>query len=417
MIWDFQRILSIRLMVWAAASLLASGLSILAGGLFWQGFGLQMFVWGLLAALIAGLGRRGLAKKLTSSIDLAEMANRARFLRRVLTINAGLDMLYLAGGAALVLFSGPAAPYNLGMGWGILVQALFLELFDSLHAWRVPQEILLADLHLFYTSEHAPFLVENGIPAALIVHGFPDTPNAIRPLSDMLEARGWSVSGLLLPGFGCELPTLYQRRTDEWITAIQSEVERLKQTHHPVILVGFSMGAGCSIPAAVRSHPDGLVLLAPFWWNETLPLKLLYYTLRLLGPYSIHIGQWVNFKNMESLSAGIGEIAPGVFMDDPGICQAIRDLRVPLAFMEQFRVLGRTIRSSAPDWHGPTLILQGSSDSVVHPGSTRRLIKLLGCGPIYYEIPGGHNLNRKDHLSYLQVIHQLTAFADSIYTR
>ena len=40
-------------------------------------------------------------------------------------------------------------------------------------------------------------------------------------LADALEARGWSVSGLLLPGFGSELPTLYQRRTEEWICAIQ----------------------------------------------------------------------------------------------------------------------------------------------------------------------------------------------------
>ncbi len=317
---------------------------------------------------------------------------------------------------ALILSRDPFTPFYTGLGWGILIQAIFLVLFNGLHAWRVPQEIHLTDSHLFDAPEHAPFMVEKGAPAALVVHGFPDTPVAIRTLSDVLEARGWSVSGLLLPGFGSELPTLYQRRTEDWITAIQSEVERLKKTHHPVILVGFSMGAGCCIPAAVRSQPDGLVLLAPFWWNETLPLKALYYTLRLLGPYSIHVGQWVSFKNMEALSAGIGEVAPGISLQDPHIRQVIRDLRVPFAFMEQFRVLGRTIRASAPDWQGPTLIMQGLSDPVVRPVSTRQLVRLLGATPAYYEVPGGHNLNRKDHLSFLQVIKQLAAFANSIYT-
>ncbi len=413
MIYDFQRILAYRLLAWSALSLIAGGWLFQAGDSFQRGFGLQDTAWGLVDLVIALFALRGLRNSLTNPVDLAEAASKTHWLRRILAVNAGLDLVYIAGGVILWLTLGRMDAFDAGMGLGILVQGSFLLFFDGLHALFIPTEIVLPDWQLFDGSEHASFQLEGGRPAALFIHGFPDTPVAIRDLADSLQARGWTVAGLLLPGFGAQLPGLYQRRVDEWTAAICQEVERLKRGHSPVLLVGFSMGAGLSIPAAVQSSPDGLALLSPFWWRETIWVKILVTLLRLFGPVSFTIGRFVNLDNPD-LNKGVDQIAPGVSLADPMVREALRTLRVPFSFLEQFRLLGQTVQASAPRWQGPTLIIQGRQDPVARPALTRRLLAMLGAPAKYCELPGGHNLNLPGHPSYAQVIAELASFADSL---
>ncbi|TVR69159.1 MAG: hypothetical protein EA427_08940 [Spirochaetaceae bacterium] len=60
-------------------------------------------------------------------------------LRRLLRINARMDILYCLVGAGLYLV--PAGyPFARGTGLGILTQGLFLLLFDAIHARRLPAE-------------------------------------------------------------------------------------------------------------------------------------------------------------------------------------------------------------------------------------------------------------------------------------
>ena len=410
MIWDFQRILSLRLLSWGGLSILAGAAWLLGTEPTWRGFGLQALAWGAIDALIAAFGLRGLESKLTAPLDLAEAARRAGWLRHVLMVNAGLDVLYILGGAWL---SANPDPYNAGMGWGILVQGAFLLLFDSLHAWQVPAEIFVPDWHLFEGPEHLPVQLAGGKPGVVIVHGFPDTPVAVRDLVELFQRRGWTVSAPLLPGFGPQITSLYQRRAAEWIDAVADEVLRLKRDHQPVLLVGFSMGGGCAIPAAVRTQPNGVALLAPFWWHETLPLKLLVWALRLLGPAVLRVGRWVS-PNSPELRSGAAAIAPQLSFDDPRVQAELRGLRVPLAFLEQFRRHGQAVCAAAPLWQGPTLILQGAADTLARPANTRALARLLGRPPRLHIIPGDHNLNLASHPSWERAAAELTAFADEI---
>jgi len=410
MIYDFQRVLCLRLLAWAALSLLAGAVCWLAGDPFWRAFGLQAVVWGLVDALIGLLGQRGLGQKLAGAFDPDAAAHKARSLRRILALNAGLDLIYIAGGAALALTLGRADAFSSGTGWGIVLQGVFLLFFDSLHALGVPAEMTLPEWNLFDTPDNAPFHLPGGRPAALLVHGFPDSPAAVRDLAGPLQAQGWTVSALLLPGYGAELSSLYQRRTGEWVDAIASEVARLQSEHTPVLLVGFSMGAGLCIPAAVRSQPDALVLLAPFWWREPLPLRLSYTLLRLVGPPALPVGRFIHLDNPE-LRQGMLQLAPGLSADDPRLRAVVKSLWVPFAFLEQFRQLGRLVQTNAPHWHGPTLVLQGLSDPVVRPALTRRLLRLLGSPAIYHEVPGGHNLNLAAHPSAARVAAELSTFA------
>ncbi|MBN1978402.1 MAG: hypothetical protein JW918_13475 [Anaerolineae bacterium] len=66
------------------------------------------------------------------------LAREARNLRRILLINTGLDVLYVAGGVALALTLGADNPFWRGNGWSIVVQGGFLFCFDLLHALGVP---------------------------------------------------------------------------------------------------------------------------------------------------------------------------------------------------------------------------------------------------------------------------------------
>jgi hypothetical protein len=56
-------------------------------------------------------------------------------------VNAGLDVLYVAGGTALALRRGQNDPYWRGVGQGIVLQGGFLLLFDLWHGLRAGEAV------------------------------------------------------------------------------------------------------------------------------------------------------------------------------------------------------------------------------------------------------------------------------------
>ena len=120
-------------------------------------------------------------------------------------------------------------------------------------------------LKVFQGEQHADFLIECGEPAALLIHGFPGTPAEMRPLAPILNSAGWTTRGLLLPGFGAQIDSLFQRKSQDWIDAAVEALRSLQASHHPIVVMGYSLGAAISIHTAARLRPDRLILLAPFW--------------------------------------------------------------------------------------------------------------------------------------------------------
>jgi hypothetical protein len=59
-------------------------------------------------------------------------------LRRLLWINAGLDVIYIVGGVGLALTLGTRNTRWYGHGVGIIVQGAFLLVFDLVHAQLTP---------------------------------------------------------------------------------------------------------------------------------------------------------------------------------------------------------------------------------------------------------------------------------------
>ena len=135
-IWNLQTQLTRRLTFWSLASI-AFGLPILTLNPFWQGVGIQFIAWGVIDLLIAIIGAAAMMRRkarLTPE-ELADSAPKENAkLKRILLINTGLDVLYVAGGIALILTLGATDIGWQGHGWGIIVQGGFLFFFDLFHA-------------------------------------------------------------------------------------------------------------------------------------------------------------------------------------------------------------------------------------------------------------------------------------------
>ena len=141
-VWDEYRAITRCLLVWSGLSAGGGVVSLLSGAPFWRGFGTQAVAWGAVDALIAALGgemARRRRASLPDPMEPARLLREERNLRRLLLINTGLDVLYVAGGVALALTLGAGDPTWRGHGWGIVVQGAFLFAFDLFHAQRVPQ--------------------------------------------------------------------------------------------------------------------------------------------------------------------------------------------------------------------------------------------------------------------------------------
>ena len=120
----------LRLILWGAASIVAGTVIVgflarRAGSALLRQFGIQTLAWGAVNASIAALGLRALA--------IRDYASASR-LHRVLWLNVGLDVGYVAVGATLAI-AGWMLGRRLGAvgsGTGVVVQGLALLLLHSL---------------------------------------------------------------------------------------------------------------------------------------------------------------------------------------------------------------------------------------------------------------------------------------------
>jgi hypothetical protein len=116
-------VIALQLIIWSVVWLVAAVI-----GLWrtkrevWRGF---WFVTGIWCSIDAAIGIAGLMGTIAPLPDL----------RWLLLTNAGLDVLYVAVG--VVLATRPR-PVLRGAGWAVVIQGLFLLLFDFLHAMSIP---------------------------------------------------------------------------------------------------------------------------------------------------------------------------------------------------------------------------------------------------------------------------------------
>jgi len=429
MIWDFQDTLSRRLLLWSGLSIVGGALLLaFAASPWWRGFGVQALAWGAIDAAIALFGQRAALKRRASGARGPEVFQlEARNLRRLLWINTGLDVLYVAGGLVLVQTLGAQNAFAAGNGWGIVLQGGFLFVFDLLHALAVPRrDAVLPAFEAFSGPEHAAFRLNagNGLharhapdgrgPAALLVHGFGGTPAEMRDLAEALHRQGWTAEVLLLPGFGADIATLTERQQGEWLEAVEAAGRELAAAgHRPLLLVGYSLGATLSLLAARAVRPDGLIALAPFWWQERWWTRIVEFFVRPFLPVGFRPLRKADFTDPR-LRQGMAKFTPGLDLDDPATQAAMRDFRVPLGLIDQVRGLSRRMLAAASGVDMPLLVVQGARDSVVRAEQTRRLLQRFTNGHSYVEVDAEHDLTLAENPAWPQVEAAVVKFAEGI---
>jgi esterase/lipase len=243
----------------------------------------------------------------------------------------------------------------------------------------------------FEGEVHQPFHWELGEDAALLIHGYPGTSAEMRPVAKILHQSGWTVRGMLLPGFGNEIATLAAKRHGDWQMAVESELVSLQQYYKRVLLVGYSMGGALAINAAAKYRVDGLILFSPFvevqhiLWKALPVIRLAFPKVkifRLMKP---------NFADPQTRE-GIRNFMPDADLDAPEVQAAILNFELPVAMFNEIRTLGQKAQKAASSIRVPSLVFQGLQDELVKAEGSRKLVQKMKGHVEYQEIDAPHEI-------------------------
>jgi carboxylesterase len=265
----------------------------------------------------------------------------------------------------------------------------------------------------FLDPQHEGFSWPGGKPAALLVHGFPGSPAEMRPLGQALHEKGWTVRGVLLPGFGAQIESLPERTFEEWRAAVRQALDELRADHSPLLVGGVSMGAALSLSVTSDSSVDGLILLSPFWklpWALWSTLPVVRKLIPRIRPFHI----WRPDFSDPNFRQGLGTFLPGMDIDDPAVRQAIREFALPTALFDEIRRTGLAGGQAAQDITCPALIVQGLQDPLALPRMTRRLAARFAGPTQYIEVQAEHNLPDATQPAWPEIRAAAAAFADRI---
>jgi hypothetical protein len=120
----------------------------------WRYFHEMNVMWGAVNTGIALFGIAGVKKEMNAKYSYNQAYNRYRSNKKLYLINAGLDVLYIAGGVGLNEYgrsAGRDKPIFQGFGKSIAVQGIALLLFDNVmfaahHRNNSKWYILMSDL-------------------------------------------------------------------------------------------------------------------------------------------------------------------------------------------------------------------------------------------------------------------------------
>jgi carboxylesterase len=415
-LWSFRNSLEHRLLIWSAFSLLAGTVLFLRPSPFLRALALPLAAWAAAgaAAMFLGLGspfRR--ARGVQGQPDPLRLAEQSRALSRALQWGIALGAAGALAGLTVALRA--AAPGWRGAGWGILGQGTFVLFFGLFHLRRIPPLPFPESLPVFSGPEHEPFLLSGGEGAALLVHGFGGSPAEMRPLAEELHAAGWAARGMLLPGFGPQLPALGDVRWKDWMEAVLQEMRALRGHYPRVLLIGYSLGGSLALAASAMQPPDGLALLAPFTRaNGDLKKSAGTLILPLLSGlfYPLKDADFANPRLQDT----IREFLPEVDLGDPRAVSALRSIGFPSTILEQVARSGWHARLAAASLRLPVLIVQGTDDAIVDPQCTRRLLRRFPLSPRYAEVPGDHALVRLSSPGWQEVRREVLSFAAALST-
>ncbi len=189
--------------------------------------------------------------------------------------------------------------------------------------------------------------------AALLIHGFADTPQTVRLLAEYLHREhGWTVRALLLSGHGRTLEAFASSGATQWRADVHREYTALRTEYPSVVLIGLSMGGAlATIEAARDPELPALVLLAPYLTPPAKAERLapLANVISLLTPFLRGGDREASIFDpaARALSLGYGAAPP----------RCVRDLVA----------VAQDARLAAADVQSPTLLIHSRNDYRIPP--------------------------------------------------
>jgi carboxylesterase len=201
-----------------------------------------------------------------------------------------------------------------------------------------------------------------GPRAALLVHGFGDTPQTLRYLARDLHAAGWAVRAPLLPGHGRSLRDFAASRHGDWIALVRRDLDALRAEYPTVALVGLSMGGAlATIVASMVPDLAALVLAAPYL-GMPLSLRAFARFHRLAALAWPWVDGGAHGASIRDRTEAAGNLAYGVTTP---------------ALVAELRAVVREAWAALPRVPAPTLIVQSRGDNRVAPDVAVRALARL----------------------------------------
>lgn len=190
--------------------------------------------------------------------------------------------------------------------------------------------------------------------AAVLVHGFSGTEKSMEPIAKHLEAEGWHVENITLPGHGTHWRDLGRVRWTSWCAAVDQAIDDAKSTagSEKVAVVGLSMGGALALrAAAMRTDISRLVLVNP-------SLGLQHPLLPLIG---------VLKRIIPSIQNG------GRPVNDPAVSYE-RYPRIPMAAVHELTKLWADMNQRLDQVTTPLVIFRSLSDGSEGEWSSRQIM-------------------------------------------
>jgi carboxylesterase len=236
----------------------------------------------------------------------------------------------------------------------------------------------------------------------LLVHGFRGSPVSLRPLAELLAARGFAIELPRLPGHGTTWRDMLPTRYEDWRAHVEARARAFAERVSRVVLVGLSMGGTLALDVASGSCASvaGVVSINAQILDRTgLVVKL--------GPYLEKILPVVPAA-MAGLTANdiakpdVGEHAYGWVPSAAGnsLLRALPRVRAQLAHMPC-----------------PVVVMYSRKDHSVSPENSKALLRLIQGAELSELV-----LERSYHVATLDydlplIEERVAAFADGLAAR
>ena len=211
-----------------------------------------------------------------------------------------------------------------------------------------------------------PFLLKplNVKAGIVLAHGYLAAPYEVRRLAEYFFKRGYAVYGVRLAGHGTSPADLAQISWSDWYDSFNRGYAVMKSLTENIIVGGFSTGGCMALIAAARK---GFKVQSCF--SISAPLQLKNYGIRLAP----------SIVTLNSMLKRIGRSrADWEYVDNEPENRHINYFRNPLTGVRELVAVMDEMERVLPDIQVPTIIVQGSKDTVVNAVSAQMIFDKLG---------------------------------------